>query len=109
MIDSLPSLSLESQQITPKRLEWIMDVGHCTVADWNEKKLIPHFKLERIIRYAPENVLNFILSHTVRARAAAAPSAYSSSPTIHRLSEDAWKQIERLIADQVQAQKEKAA
>ena len=103
-------LSLDSQQITPKRLQWIMDVGHCTIADWNEKKLIPHFREERIIRYAPENVLRFIVSHTVRSKArqpGLAPFVNPAAPVV--LTEDAWTRIERLIKDQIEAQKGRAA
>jgi len=94
-----------------------MDVGHCTVADWNKKKLIPHFRDERIIRYAPENVLAFILSKTVSSRTATfrmAPTYQSPAPAIQTLPDETWKRIERLIADQLRAQllaerKERAA
>jgi len=108
MIQQPTTLSLESQWISPRRLEWILDVGHCTVADWNKKKLIPHFRDDRIIRYEPQAVLQFIIAKTVRARGA--QSVVSSPLSVAQtLPEEAWVRIERLVADQVRAQLERKA
>jgi hypothetical protein len=98
-----PILSLASQQITPARLAWIMDVGDRTVWEWNDQNLITRFQRGRIIRFAPESVLEFIIGNTVRTR---------SKPTMlvqtlgAELSAQQWARIERLIADQMEAKTE---
>jgi excisionase family DNA binding protein len=63
---SSPHIDLGSQEITPKRLAWIMDVGESTVADWIANRDIDHFKKGRLIRFSPAAVTEFIVEYTVR-------------------------------------------
>lgn len=83
-----------------------MAVGESTVWEWNEQKAITHFHRGRIIRYAPQSVLEFILKSSVQMRSR--PAVLLPTPGA-QLSALDWARIERLIADQMDAKLEKAA
>lgn len=64
-----PSPNLAAQFLTPARLAWVMDVSDRTVAEWTggrrRKSQIAYFKKGRVIRFAPEAVMQFIWVHTL--------------------------------------------
>jgi|ERR1043166_5263626 hypothetical protein len=103
MTSNLPTVSLDSQQITRERLEWIFDCGKSTVSELlsDSKPRIHVFRYKGLVRASPESVLQFILSNTRIAKnlsgdAAARTAALMQDPII-------WQRIERLIADQTEA------
>lgn len=98
MIEHPTTVSLDSQWVKPPELEWIMNVGHCTVADWNKKKLISHFRDERIIRYPIEDVRRFILSKMVWARPKQLSVSLNPTPILVSLDAEALEQLARLQA-----------
>lgn len=95
-----------TQWLTPARLQWVMDVSTTTVQQWNSDGLIARFHHGRIIRYAPAAVLEFIARHTLAARGRIEARGWQIETPL--LTAQAWERIERLIADQVRAQREAA-
>jgi bifunctional DNA-binding transcriptional regulator/antitoxin component of YhaV-PrlF toxin-antitoxin module len=87
---------MERRFITPERLREILGISETTELEWRRRKRIAVFKVGRVVRYDPAEVLEFIRRHTVRGRALGQiPNPESQIPN------DAWDRIERLIADQV--------
>ena len=99
MIPAAPLPSLGSQLLTPARLAWVMDVSDRTVAEWTggrrRKPQIACFKKGRLIRFAPEAVLQFIVAHTVLP-AGRGPAMVAPKLEPEQL-ELLWQRIERLI------------
>lgn len=99
MIPAAPQPSLGSQLLTPAKLAWVMDVSDRTVAEWTggrrRKPQIACFKKGRLIRFAPEAVLQFIVAHTVlpSGRGPALGSPKLEPEQLELL----WQRIERLI------------
>ena len=102
MTSDATTLDLNAQWISPPRLQWILDVGHWTVSDWNKKKLITHFRDERIIRYQPADVREFILGKMLFARSARSAVLNPVSPIV-RLDEETLERLARLTAVQAKA------
>lgn len=99
MIAAAPEPSLGSQLLTPAKLAWVMDVSDRTVAEWTggrrRKPQIACFKKGRVIRFAPEAVLQFILAHTILP---ASRGGLSGAPKLEpEQFELLWQRIERLI------------
>lgn len=46
--------------LSPKELARILKVSQVCVYKWAARGIIPHYKLERTIRFAPHDVLEFI-------------------------------------------------
>lgn len=83
-------MSLESQRISPARLAWIMDVSDSTVEEWIRRRLIPSFKVGRVRRFDPADVLAFIRAYTAHQKA-------ESRKLKAEITESDWARIERLI------------
>lgn len=99
-------MSLESQRISPARLAWIMDVSESTVEEWIRQGLIASFKVGRVRRFAPEDVLAFIASYTRKS-----PKSGNGRWQIadgKGFGEAAWERIERLICETLKAEMLKA-
>lgn len=108
MNSTLPQF--ESSYLTPARLQWVMDVGETTVAEWIKNRELEYFKKGRLIRFAPEHVMAFINRYTVRPRRPAVGALSSGAPggtangaaAADGLPPGAmWTRVERLIVDQV--------
>lgn len=110
MIATAPTISLESQQLTPAQLRWIMNVGDSTVHEWLDgtTPALSHFRRSRLIRISSEAALEFIFRNTVRARGAGEPLLVPQGQPL-MFPEEAWQRIERLIAEQVEAKIRRAA
>lgn len=90
---------LAGQWLTPERLRWVLDISESTLTEWQRKRLLTGFKCGRVVRYAPEVVLEFILRHTTRTPGHGTPGT-NGTPG---LTAEVWAQINRLIQDQVAA------
>lgn len=94
--------TFESRLLTPERFRWVLDVSESTELAWRAEKAVAFFRRGRVVRYAPEAVLEFILKHTVKARGQRTEGGGPRSDFCLPASD--WPRIERLIADQVNAQ-----
>jgi excisionase family DNA binding protein len=86
--------------LTPKDVGWVMQVGESTVAGWLDRGELPHFREGRLIRIAPEAMLEFILKRTNVER------GYRPGPHIYgcdTVDATAWQRIERLIETAVES------
>ncbi len=101
---SPPSISLSSQQLTPARVAWVMDAGHSTVEEWLGKGELGHFKKGRLVRIPPEELLRFIVRHTVKRRGAGSEmlGVQLAPDEFERL----WGKIEKLVRTEIFATKE---
>ena len=66
---SIPA-PIHAARLTPKELERIFDVSPRTVAKWMATKRIPFFRIGRVVRFNPDDVVEFIFANTVRSRRA---------------------------------------
>lgn len=75
-----------------------MDVSNRTVAEWTggrrRKPQIACFKKGRLIRFAPEAVLQFIFIHTLLPTARSATQSPKLDPEQFEIL---WQRIERLV------------
>ena len=105
MKDQPPTLSIGSRMLAPKEVAWIMSVGESTVAGWLDRGELAHFKEGRLIRVAPDALLDFILKRTRvergYRRGAAGPAEHPAE-----LSAGDWARIERLVDTTIQSKLE---
>lgn len=98
MIQSAPLPSLASQLLTPAKLAWVMDVSDRTVAEWTggrrRKPQIACFKKGRVIRFAPEAVLQFIFAHTILPTQRVGSQLPKLDPEQFELL---WRRVEKLV------------
>src|SRR5690348_6043368 len=86
-----------SQLLTPAKAAWVLDVAPSTLDQWREKRLIAHTLLpaarsnssRHVVRYRPEDILEFACRYTVRAR-----TGERGGPL---MEEADWDRIRRLI------------
>jgi len=79
---------INSQLLKPEKVAWVLDVGHSTLEEWTRRREIASFKKGKVRRYAPADVYEFILRHTVKAR--------NGTGAVPLQAAD-WLRIERLI------------
>ncbi len=87
---------INSQLLKPEKVAWVLDVGHSTVEEWTRRREIASFKKGKVRRYSSQDVLEFILRHTVKAR--------NANGAI-QLQEADWLRIERLIDAHLQSRR----
>ena len=46
--------------LSPKELARILKVSHVCIYKWAERGVIPHYKLEGVVRFSRDDVLDFL-------------------------------------------------